>query len=227
MNLHCESRAAHIDPTAILIPVKHFSAAKSRLCKGEAQVFRVELAQKLALNAYVMAARYAQATLVSESPAVHTWARQNSLRVLSPPGRGLNVSLFQAISELRTYGLSEYLVVHSDVARVSGLERHLKAVTSGRGAITSDRHGMGTNVLGLPSQARFWFHYGSSSFTDHQKELADLGLQVDVISDENLALDLDTTEDLELVLDSATELDGSLRELLCAIRRSVLRSVDS
>lgn len=225
MNLHSESHPLQVDRTAILIPVKHFSTAKSRLCTGGAEVYRVELAQKLAHNAYVMAAKYAQPTLISESPAVHAWARQNSLRVLSPPGRGLNVSLFQAISELRTLGLCEYVIVHSDVVSVAGLERHLKAVTSGQGAVTADRHGVGTNVLGLPSQARFWFHYGSSSFADHQKELADLGLQVEIISDARLALDLDTVDDLELVLQTASELDGALRQLLGKIHESVSRSV--
>jgi 2-phospho-L-lactate guanylyltransferase len=64
--------------------------------------------------------------------------------------------------------------------------------------LVPDRHGAGTNVLGLMPARADLFRFGERSLDKHRRAAAEAGLTVRVQTDPALALDLDTPEDYHL-----------------------------
>ena len=63
-------------------------------------------------------------------------------------------------------------------------------------ALIPDRRMDGTNVISVPVDVGFRFHYGVGSFDRHLTEARRLGIEPTVVTDSRLSWDVDVPEDL-------------------------------
>ena len=180
--------------TGVLIPIRSFDDAKSRLdgvLDGEA---RIELMRTLAERT-AAAARGLPVWIVSDDPDVAAWAPTRGAIPLAVDCEGLNESVSAARDVLRRRGFDRAIVAHADLARARDL-----AVVDGPGfAIAPDRHRDGSNVVSIPLDADFRFAYGPGSFERHLAEAERVGLPIRVVDEPTLAVDIDEPDDLRFV----------------------------
>jgi 2-phospho-L-lactate guanylyltransferase len=180
--------------TLAVVPVKRFSAAKTRLDTVLDAAERHDLAQRLATGV-VRAVSTALGTpnvLVVGDPELADWAGGLGVELLVGPA-GLNPAVTAARDLARARGRERIAVVHADLPRPTSVAAILTATDQ---CLVADRHGRGTNVLALDTRADFHFAYGPDSCAAHLAEFARLGLDVRVVHDADLAWDLDDPEDL-------------------------------
>jgi len=180
--------------TVVLVPIRSFDDAKSRLADVLSADERRALARTMATTV-VIAARGLPVKVVTDDSDVGTWARSVGAAVLAPGVSGLNRSIAVAFAEVRSeLGPVEgrVIIAHADLP----LAHDLRVVDGPGVAIAPDRHRDGSNVMSIPASADFEFAYGPGSFELHQREAARLGLGVTVIDDPTLALDIDHPDDL-------------------------------
>jgi len=176
----------------VLVPVKAFTDAKARLAAVLDDGERERLAQWTSER--VLAAAGELPTYVAcDDEAVASWARQHGATILWHPGVGLNAAVNNSVAALREAGVTDVIVAHGDLPRV-----HSLATVAQPGTLTlvPDRHGDGTNVVGVPTAMPFQFAYGPGSFRRHLDAAIGAGLSVRVRRDPLLALDIDTPSDL-------------------------------
>lgn len=179
--------------SVVLIPIRSFADAKSRLSAVLAASDRERLARAMA-ERVVRAAHDLPVRVVSDDPAVATWAAGLRAGVIAPLVNGLNPSVSAAVNALRCEITAQgrIIIAHADLPRANDLR-----IVRGPGlAIAPDRHGDGSNVVSIPAHVDFNFCYGPGSFEAHRAEAARLGLDVTVIEDPTLALDVDHPADL-------------------------------
>ena len=113
--------------------------------------------------------------------------------MLLEPGRGLNGAVEAGVRRLAASGASEVVVAHADLPHAHGIGR-----LAGFDGVTlvPDRRDDGTNVVCIPAEARFRFHYGPGSFTRHRAEAHRLGFSCRVIRDPELTWDVDVPSDI-------------------------------
>ena len=183
--------SAH-DATVIL-PIRSFADAKSRLTSVLSPADRERLVRAMA-ERVVHAAHHLPVLVVSDDPDVAIWADARGLEALAPGVAGLNPSVSAARDCLaqRPNHPKRVIVAHCDLPRA----RDLRIVTGPGVAIAPDRHRDGSNVLSVPLDADFSFHYGPGSFSAHCHEAQRLNLPVTVIDDPELAFDVDHPADL-------------------------------
>ncbi len=178
---------------AVILPIRSFHNAKSRLASALDANDRSRLAQAMA-ERVVQAAHGLPVVVVSDDEQVARWASQRGLDLLTPGVDGLNESVSAARDELngRPQRPERLIVAHCDLPRADDLR-----VVNGPGlAIAPDRQRDGSNVLSLPTDSGFVFQYGPASFTAHCREAERAGLTVTVIDDPSLAFDVDHPADL-------------------------------
>jgi 2-phospho-L-lactate guanylyltransferase len=179
-------------PSAVvLLPIKSFGQAKHRLSPVLDARERAELARELA-SRVVRAARELPVAIVCDDDEVAAWGRTVGASVLWRPGVGLNDAVTDGVDALRPH-YDEVIVAHADLPHARDL-----TVVRGFAGITlvPDRHRDGTNVLCIPTDCGFRFAYGPGSFARHRNEVARLGLDLRVLTDDALAWDIDTPDDL-------------------------------
>lgn len=134
--------------------------------------------------------------VVCDNDDIAQWARQRGALVVRQNAPGLNAAVACGVDAAQ-HKHDWVLIAHSDLPFA---EQLLSVVDSELAAtavtIVPDRHEDGTNVLVIPANCGFTFHYGPGSFAAHQAEAARLGLPVRVVRDEQLSLDIDTPDDL-------------------------------
>lgn len=203
-------RAADAVTTAVVVPVRSFDGALSRLAGVLDRPRRRDLMRELA-GRVVAAARPHPVHVVTSDPEVAEWAGTvgaAAMRVGEPgpdPVRrlaataaveggepGLTASVTAAVERLAGIGVQRAVVAHADLPLVESLE---SSVGPGL-TIAPDRHRDGSNVVCVPAAAGFRFAYGPGSFQRHLAEAGRLGLPVTVVDDPALAWDLDHPEDL-------------------------------
>lgn len=183
---------------ALLVPVKAFSEAKSRLAPVLDPGQRAVLARRMA-TIVVRAAGTMAVHVVCEDRDVAAWAEEMGATVLWRPGRGLNQAVSAGVEALRDAGFHQVVVVHSDLPLAEGLDRlgAFSGVT-----IVPDRRDDGTNAIAVPTGAGFCFAYGLGSFRRHAAEARRLGLELRVLRHPRLSLDVDLPADLSEALAS-------------------------
>lgn len=174
---------------AFLIPLKDFSVAKDRLRGGS--IDATQVARDLALGV-LQELKSRNVLIVTESPNVIAFAADLGIACFQSTQQGLNAVVQDAYDTL----IAEYdrlTVLHGDLKNPRGLRdfTSMKEVT-----IVTDRHGKGTNVLSLPTGLRFNFAYGGGSAQRHIRECAQLGLELEVITNSPWGHDVDVPEDL-------------------------------
>ena len=210
---------AHSDVSrhvALVVPVRGFDDAKSRLSASLSPVQRRTLAQNCAtgvLRRDVPCLKF----VVCDDDEVETWARNCDAIPIRVESRGLNASLHEATPHIvENYPADMLMIVHADLPLPNELDRVIAVLQSaldsdfnndfnnglnnnGRVLINPDRHRDGTNVLALSQSliGKWQFAYGENSFTHHQHEAHRLNCQVDIFESMYLGFDIDTSEDLQ------------------------------
>lgn len=180
----------------MLVPVKPFGLAKSRLAPVYSPSERESLARSM-LRTVINAAQNLRVALVATSTAedVRRFALINGARFLNEPaGAGLNTAVDSGVNQLAALGYHRVAVVHSDLP----FARDLTWLADTEGIIiVPDRTGKGTNAVSVPSDVGFRFSYGPGSFERHCDEARRLGFEpIVVIDPDGLSMDIDEPEDL-------------------------------
>jgi 2-phospho-L-lactate guanylyltransferase len=187
---------------AALIPIKAFTAGKTRLKSALDDDQRAALAERLAAGV-VAGCGAIPVHVVCEDETIAAWAREHGASVIHPPRPGLNNVVRHGVRHLADAGIDRVLIAHADLADAGALES-LAAIDGV--VLVPDRAKEGTNVLVVPAAAGFSFSYGPNSFARHLSEAERIGQPITVVIDEGLGLDLDDPDDLEAY--AARELRG-------------------
>lgn len=176
---------------AVVVPLKRFDVAKERLRRGgteEVTALARDLARGVLQNC---APRHV--IVLSESPEISGFARENAAEVLESDARTLNEAVQRAYAILSSR-YDQLIFVHGDLKHPEGLG----SFTPGEGVtIVTDHHQRGTNVLAVPTRTEFRFAYGPDSKTRHHEEAKRVGLSCRVISESPWCFDVDEPDDLE------------------------------
>lgn len=178
---------------AVLIPIRSFDDAKTRLAGVLSPADRRRLAMAMA-ERVVRAARGLPVFVVSDDADVLRWADRLGAEGLAPGVKGLNESITAAVSQLASSAEppARVIIAHADLP----LADDLRVVTGPGLAIAPDSDRDGSNVMSLPIDAAFTFHYGPGSFTAHRDEAERCGLEFTIVDEPSLALDVDDPGDL-------------------------------
>jgi len=174
---------------AFLIPLKDFRIAKDRLRGGtlDATTLAVELA-----HGVLEELRSRTVLIVTESADVVAFAASHNVGCFTSRQQGLNPVLQDAYDTL-VADYDRLTIVHGDIKHPDGLRDFQSAKDA---TLVTDRHGLGTNLLSLPTGLRFSFSYGEESASRHRDECLRVGLDLDIITDSPWGHDVDVPEDL-------------------------------
>lgn len=187
-------RMSGSDAAVVLVPLKSFGSAKSRLGEVLDPDQRAELVRSMATNV-LRAAEPLHTVVVCDDPEVARFAVDHGAAVVETPPEGLNSALGAAVRRTAEDGAQRVMVVPADLPFASELGRFV-----GRGdevVMVADRHGDGTNLLSFPARCGLRLSYGHGSFEAHASEARRLGLELRVVEDEAMAWDVDEPADLE------------------------------
>lgn len=175
----------------VIVPLKAFDRAKSRLRHHLGDTAAAALARRLASG--VVAATFPRPCLVAcDDPEVEEWALAAGARVLRTSADDLNGAVAEAYRALDTT-VSLAIVAHGDLLRPEGLG----TTSFGPGVtVVTDRVGAGTNVLAVPAGLDFHFSYGPGSAARHIAEARRLGLEVATWNQSRWSHDVDEPSDL-------------------------------
>lgn len=130
--------------------------------------------------------------IITDDLEVAEWAQASRAGVIDPGVRGLNPSVAAAVAATACEGYDRAIIAHADLPAAQSL-----TALDGDGVmIAPDAARDGSNVLGVPTDAGFEFHYGPGSFAAHSSEAERVGLTLTVVDDPDLAWDVDDPADL-------------------------------
>jgi len=177
--------------TVVLIPIRSFTDAKSRLADALSPGQRRDLAVAMA-STVVASAGDLPVWVITDDHEVAGWADSVGAEPVAVDRSGLTKSIAAAVSIAQERHFKRAIIAHADLPHAIDLR-----VVHGTGmAIAPDRRRDGSNVMSIPTDAGFRFAYGPGSFDRHVAEAARVGLPVDVIDAPDLAWDVDDPEDL-------------------------------
>lgn len=182
----------------VLIPIKTLSQCKTRLAGALGDARRRALVEVMLRNVTdaARAARNVDGVMLIGPDEFGL-----GLPALPDPGAGLNAAL-RAGAAAQPAEASRLIILAGDLPFVAQAEiEGLAGLAPDMAAIAPDRAGAGTNALSLPlpAAAGFAFQFGEGSFAAHCKEIARLGLGLEIVRAHGLALDVDEPADLDAV----------------------------
>ena len=177
--------------TIVLVPIRSFDNAKSRLAASLDPLARRALIRRMA-ETVVAAAHDLPVWVVTDDDEVTDWARARGVLSCAVGVSGLNPAVTAAAAAAAGAGASRIIIAHADLPYASDL----RVVTGTGVALAPDRHRDGSNVMSLPTNTGFVFAYGPGSFAKHRREATRLGLEFSEINDVSLAWDVDSPDDL-------------------------------
>lgn len=179
--------------TAVLVPVKAFSAAKQRLSDVLSPDERMRLAEWLA-DRVVAAVGELHTFVACDDETVRSWAVERGTTPLWGPGLGLNGAVDDGVAQIAALGFEHVTVAHADLPFPAGLATVARA---GVTTLVPDQRRDGTNVLSFPAAHPIAAAYGAQSFGRHLlAATSDPRHVVEVRPDLRLSLDIDTRSDL-------------------------------
>jgi 2-phospho-L-lactate guanylyltransferase len=194
---------------AAIVPVGTIEGAKTRLGGTLDAEERQDLVERLldrTLGAALAVEGLDDVLVISPDRDVLRRAADAGARTLRQRSTGLNAGLSEARGDVVAGGADALLVLPIDLALVSAaaLERVLAPMTA-RGAapgpvvvLVPDRHGSGTNALGLRPPGIIDFAFGPNSRDAHRQAAEAAGTTYVEVAGP-LAIDIDTPADLVLV----------------------------
>ena len=189
-----------------VIPVKPFSAGKSRLANALTDGERQRLNRHLFLHTLsaVLQSSVDVSLVISCAPEVLADATRLGTRVLmeSCPEQGLNGALNQAAAFAKIQGARGLLSLFADLPWIT--HEDVNALIDSQGTITDiaiapDRHELGTNAIFQRPIGIVEFCYGENSFLRHRHSVRATGGSVRIVRRRGLQFDVDTDTDLELL----------------------------
>ncbi len=181
----------HLPVTAVVVPIRSFDGALSRL-EGVLDAAGRKRLMRLMATRVVAAAQGLPVYVATDDAEVASWAARAGAGSLRAGRPGLSVAVASAVQCLAGAGTERVVVAHADLA----LARTLLPVVGPGLTIVGDRRGDGSNVMCVPAGCGFRFAYGPRSFQRHVAEAERLGLPVTVVDDQDLATDIDHPDDL-------------------------------
>lgn len=175
---------------AIVVPLKGFDVAKSRLRDGSVADVG-DVARRLA-RGVLHAARPRPLFVACESPDVELFALDQGAQVISSRAANLNEAVSHAYRALSP-SYAHIVVAHGDLRDPHGLGTYTPR--EGVTVFTDDR-GTGTNVLVVPTGHDFVFQFGHDSAHAHEREARRLHLEVFVNRRSAWRFDVDVPSDL-------------------------------
>lgn len=186
----------------LIVPVKPFYEAKSRLSDVLSKDQRAKLSAHLLARTLSIAAAtqlFERTVVISRDPAALAIATRCRALPLEEQGRELNAAFTQSCAFAAASGAEAALLLPSDLPRlrsedlcslVEPFRRHPSSVV-----IAPSRDG-GTNALLLPLPLPFPFAFGDGSCQEHRRRARAAGCEVCVVDRPALHFDLDTPTDL-------------------------------
>ncbi len=166
---------------AVVVPVKHRAAAKSRLRGGLPGVPHEELVTALVLDTLAAARRcavVAQVVVVGADPGLAKLDKPGVRLLPEPESGGLNGALGYAAAQLSGAGVAELLGVAALLGDLPALDpaelaealeqaSGLALERAGTRAFVADAAGTGTTLLAAPAGTPLAPHFGSGSAGAH------------------------------------------------------------
>ncbi len=183
--------------TWALVPAKPLCHAKQRLSGVLAPVERYELVE------HMLAGVLGMLTQVSGLAGVAVVTRDDlpagaRAHRIEDPGGGLNAACAHGLRTLGGWGADGALVIPGDVplAEASEIECLLRALRERPVVVVPDRHGRGTNALGLALPSGLAPGFGVNSFGRHMERARQAGLAASSLTLSGIGFDVDTPDDL-------------------------------
>lgn len=187
----------------VLVPVRSLSAGKSRLAGALEPEVRRALNRYFLRRLLMVASEFAgeeRCAIVSPCDEALAAARRLGVHAIRQSGpEGLNPGVAQGVRALWRGAASDVLVVSCDLPDVLASDlvvvnelgtRHRTVV------IGADHHGLGTNLLFIPSGTSLRFQFGAQSLRSHVREARRAGVEPLVLVDDRIGFDVDTPGDL-------------------------------
>lgn len=195
----------------IIVPIKKFSEAKSRLAGLLLPAERASLAELLTatvLEQLSRVRRVGRIILASSEPSLSGMAARFGFEILAddPSALGLNAVIERAVRHALMSGATDIGIVFSDLPlfkaaefdEVAGL--HLDGAPR-RVTLVLDRFGTGTNVRLCRPGDLLPSLYGTNSAIEYQRAAAAGDAEIRVVKSDGLSHDLDRPSDISAILD--------------------------
>ncbi|WP_346796012.1 2-phospho-L-lactate guanylyltransferase [Halomonas sp. Bachu 37] len=198
----------------IVIPVKDFRQAKSRLGNTLSPDHRSALARRLCERTLGFFANHFpdhDRLVVTASPKIARLAKKLGAMVLEEPqADGLSPAAQRAADWARQAGYSAQLLVPADIVELDEAEicRLLKTGGEGPAVVICPASDGGTNALLTSPPDALPFRFGPQSAVAHRQAAQRLGLSCQVLELSRLRFDLDTPADLS-TLDALIQQRGA------------------
>lgn len=197
----------------IVIPVKGFDEAKSRLGKTLSPNRRATLARRLCERTLRFFCRHLpehDLLVVTSSSSIVALAKRHGAHVLEESAaEGLSMAAQRAATWSHLHGYQAQLLIPTDIAHLDEAEvRQLLAAYDGSpGVAICPANDGGTNALLTTPPDAIPFRFGERSSEAHREAALRLGLPCQMIELTHLRFDLDTPEDLD-TLNSLVQQQG-------------------
>ncbi len=188
---------------AVVIPLRSFAEASTRLAPKLGPDARAALARTMADRVYAAAAPL-PVVVVSSAPEVLEWTAGHGCAAIPDPG-SLDAAATAGRRWAHERGYARVIIVHADLPLASSLAALASDTGDTTAVIVPDHRNDGTPVLSLPAAIDFPFAYGPGSAARHIAAARACGLEVRVLDDPALAFDVDTPADLEVLEHLADE----------------------
>jgi 2-phospho-L-lactate guanylyltransferase len=193
--------------TCVIIPVKPFRRAKSRLSPVMSRPIRAAIARALLSRTLdVLASCDLITCLISRDMTALDMARRRGIVALAESESGLNAALNQAREWATSRRAPAILVLPADlplltpndITAMCDLAREPRSVV-----IAPDLRGEGTNALLLRPPDALHFVFGPQSFFEHCAQAETSQVALEIYRSPTVAFDLDTPADVkQLPLDA-------------------------
>ena len=186
----------------MVVPIKAFASAKTRLSERFDAEQRAALAQASAARVLAAVAGCLQVDMriaVVETDAAAKMARHFEFDVIQRTDiYGQSLAVGAGFHAAMKHGATNVLTVSADVplVRPKDIEEMLKPKAPVL-VMVSDREGLGTNALRLDPAIEMRLHFGPGSLALHRSEAAELKLPVKVIDNPRVRIDIDVPEDID------------------------------
>jgi 2-phospho-L-lactate guanylyltransferase len=191
---------------AVVIPVKTFANAKSRLAGYLKPNERAGLAKAFCLDLFATIAKVRgmdAVFVISNEARALEWARQNGWHTLMESQQVSEaMSVDFACRHCETLGVKALLRIPTDVPllRSEDVEEIFAALDNAPSCVMApSRDGTGTNALLRSPPRAFPSFFGKDSMASHRDAALAAGVTVKIIRNPRIELDVDEPADLELL----------------------------